>query len=96
MALKEVKQRIKSVKSISQITKAMEVVAATKMRRSQEVALSGRPFALAALEMLYGISFYYAGKKKPKIIRERKSGGKAVLVVVTSDRGMAGAFNANV
>src|SRR5690348_6246090 len=84
-------RRMRSVKNIGQITKAMELVAATKMRKSQELALNSRPFAYSALELL-GILSSLKGVKMPELL-----GGRAVkktaLLVVTSDKGLAGSFN---
>lgn len=91
---KEVKQRIKSVKNIAQITKAMEAVSATKMRKSQEFALRARPFALSALGMLQNVLTRSA--ELPPILAGRGDIRTKALLVVTSDKGLAGAFNANV
>ena len=95
MALRDIKRRIKSVKSTAQITKAMEVVSATKMRRSQGVALAGRPFALAALDVLKNISTRIPADTIIPLLTMREIKTTA-LVIITSDRGLAGAFNANV
>jgi len=92
-SVKSIKQRIKSVKNTRQITKAMEVVSATKMRKSQQFAIEGRPYALAAMEMLGNVlarTMY-----RPPLLRKREV-KRAALVVVTSDKGLAGAFNSNV
>ena len=93
MAIKAIKQRIKSVKNTAQITKAMEVVSATKMRRSQGFALRARPYAIAALEMLKNLLSRVPQLPPLLTAREVK---RAALLVVTSDKGLAGAFNANV
>lgn len=90
---KSLKQRIRSVKNTSQITKAMEVVSATKMRRSQEFARAARPFALAGLEMLQNL--LKRTTTLPLLLLARPVAHTALLVV-TSDKGLAGAFNANV
>lgn len=93
---KTIKSRIRSVKNISQITKAMEVVSATKMRRSQGFALSSRPYALASLKLLQGLlrrlpeSAALPDILKPRTVRRR------ALLIVTSDKGLAGAYNASV
>ncbi|MDO8500116.1 MAG: ATP synthase F1 subunit gamma [bacterium] len=92
-SLKDVKRRIRSVKNTSQITKAMEVVSATKMRRSQQTALQGRPYALAALDILKNISARVSVRPLLLTPREIK---KTLIAVVTSDKGLAGAFNSNV
>ncbi|MBI2639388.1 MAG: ATP synthase F1 subunit gamma [Candidatus Sungbacteria bacterium] len=92
-SLKDIKRRIRSVKNTSQITKAMEVVSATKMRRSQGIALSGRPYALAALDILKNVTARIS--EKPAILQQREVKNTLVLVI-TSDKGLAGAFNSNV
>ena len=90
---KTIKTRIRSVKNISQITKAMEVVSATKMRRSQEFALRARPYAVAGMEMLKNI--LARSSALPPLLAPRPV-RRSVLLVITSDKGLAGAFNANV
>ncbi|KKS38515.1 MAG: ATP synthase F1 subcomplex gamma subunit [Parcubacteria group bacterium GW2011_GWA2_42_14] len=92
-SVKSIKQRIKSVKNTRQITKAMEVVSATKMRKSQQFAIEGRPYALAAMEMLGNV--LARTRYRPPLLRKREI-KQAALVVVTSDKGLAGAFNSNV
>jgi len=92
-SIKTIKQRIKSVKSTSQITKAMEVVSATKMRRSQEFALRARPYAVASLELLHNL--LQRSPVRPTLLKSRPV-KRSALLVVTSDKGLAGAFNANV
>lgn len=93
-SLRNIELRRKSVRNINQITKAMEVVAATKMRRSQEIALSSRPYAWTALDMLGTLS-RLGGIELPPVLLEREV-KKTALVVVTSDKGLAGAFNSAV
>lgn len=91
--MKNVKKRIKSVQNISQITKAMEVVSATKMRKSQEFALKARPFAAASLEML--LNLLNRTKQLPPLLKKRKIKNYCLIVVV-SDKGLVGAFNSNI
>lgn len=93
MAVKAITRRIKSVKNTAHITKAMEVVSATKMRRSQGFALRARPYAVAALEMLKNTLSRIS--VLPPLLRERPIRTSALLVIA-SDKGLAGAFNANV
>lgn len=90
---RDIKKRIRSVKNISQITKAMEVVSATKMRKSQEFAIRSRSFAVASLELLNNV--IARTEILPPILSMRPVKKTAVLAV-TSDKGLAGAFNANV
>lgn len=94
-----IKSRLKSVKNIGQITKAMEVVSATKMRKAQEVALRSRPYAFKALELLETVSKIQSSNDKIQIqipLAEKREVKKTLLVVVTSDKGLAGAFNTQV
>ncbi len=117
-SIQNIKRRLKGVKNISQITKAMELVAATKMRRSQEIALASRPYAFAALEFLGNLSRLRAysaeatsaakagqddggqalleeGIPLPPLLQKR-SVKRTVLVLVASDKGLAGSFNSAV
>src|SRR3989344_6972630 len=89
---KSLKQRIRSVKNTAQITKAMEAVSATKMRKSQEFALKARPYAVASLEMLKNI--LARTNVLPPLLSSRQI-KTSLLLVVTSDKGLAGAFNSN-
>ncbi|REA61364.1 ATP synthase F1 subunit gamma [Dyadobacter luteus] len=94
-SLKEVRNRIVSVNSTQQITKAMKMVAAAKLRRAQENILQMRPYAQKLGEMLSTVS---AGSESSvdsplKVVRSIE---KVLIVVVTSDRGLCGAFNTNV
>lgn len=93
-SLQNLKRRIGGVKNVNQITRAMELVAATKMRKSQELALNSRPYAYAALELLANLSSADDVSLPP--LFEKRTIKKTALVLVTSDKGLAGAFNANV
>ena len=87
-------RRIKSVKSTRQITKAMELVAASKMRRATDVAHQGRSYRQAAHELLSRLTTVTDVNEHPLFMqREIKS---RLYVVITSDRGLAGAYNANI
>ncbi|MBI2054259.1 MAG: ATP synthase F1 subunit gamma [Candidatus Staskawiczbacteria bacterium] len=90
-SIQSIKSRLKSIKNIGQITKAMELVAATKMRKSQEIALASRPYAYAVLDILARISLQET--ELPKILQKRKEIKKTALVLLTSDKGLAGSFN---
>ncbi len=92
---RDIKRRIRSVKNTSQITKAMEVVSATKMRKSQQFALAARPYALASLEMMQNLLSRTPTSQLPPLLTPREV-KKICLVVATSDKGLAGAFNGNV
>jgi F-type H+-transporting ATPase subunit gamma len=88
-----IKKRVKSVNNINKITKAMEMVAATKMRKSQEIALASRPYAFAALDFLATVS--NLDRKLPELF-EKRDVKKVLFVLISSDKGLAGAFNSSV
>jgi F-type H+-transporting ATPase subunit gamma len=85
------KRRMKSVQNIGQITKAMELVSATKMRKSQELALTSRPYAYAALQLL-GILSSLKDVPTPALFQKRTV-EKTAFLLMMSDRGLAGSFN---
>ena len=85
---------MKSVQNIGQITKAMELVAATKMRRSQELALNSRPYSYTALELLGTLS-KLRDVAVPGILVARPV-ERTAFVIITSDKGLAGSFNSAV
>lgn len=92
--LKEVRNRIKSVQSTQQITKAMKMVSAAKLRRAQDAIVQMRPYAQKLQEMLSNIVSNSEGGSGMKLATERPA-EKILMIVITSDRGLAGAFNAN-
>src|SRR3989344_89676 len=96
-SVQHIKSHLGSVKSIGQITKAMEVVSATKMRRAQGNALASRDYAFAALAALTDLLRYAPEHllEQSALVGERKN-GTTLVVLVASDRGLAGAFNASV
>src|SRR5690349_2001662 len=93
--LKEVRNRIKSVQSTQQITKAMKMVSAAKLRRAQEAIIQMRPYAQKLQEMLSNIVSNSEGDSSMALAAVRPV-EKVLLIVITSDRGLAGAFNTNV
>src|SRR5690606_18112961 len=93
--LKEVRNRIKSVQSTQQITKAMKMVSAAKLRRAQDAIIQMRPYAQKLQQMLSNIVSSSESEVGMSLATERPV-EKVLLVVITSDRGLAGAFNANV
>ena len=93
--LKEVRDRMKSVKNTQQITKAMKMVSAAKLRRAQQAITEVRPYASKLNEMLRNILSNVEADAGSAYGVERPV-ESAVLVVVTSDRGLAGAFNTNI
>lgn len=94
MALKDIKNKIKSIDRTRKVTKAMEAVSAVKMRKSQVRALTARPYANAALSILERLSVSLASVKHP-LTAERPL-TKAAIVVITSDKGLCGVLNAAV
>ncbi len=92
-SLRDIKKRIKSVKNIEQITKAMEVVSMTKMRKSQGYALRARPYAIVAFEMLENL--LEKTVELPELLKPREV-KNSLLVIVTADKGLVGAFNDNI
>lgn len=92
-SLKAIKKRIGSVKNTRQITKAMKMVSAAKLRRAQENIIAARPYASKMEEVLQSLACCAEGDAHPLLeVREAK---KLLLLVVTSDRGLCGGFNAN-
>ena len=93
--LKEVRNRIKSVQSTQQITKAMKMVSAAKLRRAQDSITQMRPYAQKLQEMLSNIVSNIEGGASLKLAEERAV-EKVLLIVITSDRGLCGGYNANI
>jgi F-type H+-transporting ATPase subunit gamma len=90
---RDIRRRIKSVKNTRQITKAMELVAASKMKKAQQAALAGRPYAELMARMLAAIADRVEEAQHPFLVkREVKTRG---IILVTSDKGLAGPLNAN-
>jgi F-type H+-transporting ATPase subunit gamma len=94
-ALKEVRNRIKSVQSTQQITKAMKMVSAAKLRRAQEAITQMRPYARKLQDMLSNIVSNTEGAVGGSLAGERPV-ERVLFIVITSDRGLAGAYNANI
>ncbi len=93
--LKEVRTRIKSVSSTQQITKAMKMVSAAKLRRAQDAILQMRPYAQKLQEMLSNIVSSVSSEMDLPLADERPA-ERILLIPVTSDRGLCGAYNANI
>ena len=93
-ALKEVRNRIKSVQSTQQITKAMKMVSAAKLRRAQDAITQMRPYAKKLSEMLSNIVSNSEGDVTMALATERPV-EKVMIIVVTSDRGLCGGYNSN-
>lgn len=93
--LKEVRNRIKSVQSTQQITKAMKMVSAAKLRRAQDAIIQMRPYAKKLQELLSNIVSNSEGGAGMSLATERPV-EKVLFIVLTSDRGLCGAFNSNI
>lgn len=96
-SLIDMRRRIRAVKSTQQITKAMKMVAASKLRRAQEKVVATRPFATQAKRVLASISSRVDASAHPLL--ERRAGaatGNTLVIVVSSDRGLCGSFNTNI
>jgi F-type H+-transporting ATPase subunit gamma len=91
----DLRRRIRSVKSTQQITKAMKMVAAAKLRRAQERMFAARPYASGLRTVLASVASRVDISKHP-LLAEREVEQKVLLLVVTADRGLCGAFNTNV
>jgi F-type H+-transporting ATPase subunit gamma len=93
-SLKSIKKRIVSVKNTRQITKAMKMVSAAKLRRAQENVVAARPYARKLAEVLERLARQQDADVHP--LMEKRAPEKALLILVTSDRGLCGGFNANI
>src|ERR671939_70360 len=92
--LLDLRRRIKSVKNTQQITKAMKMVSAGRLKRAQERAVAARPFARKMTEVLGQLS-QYADENYHHPLLDARGDERYLLVFVTADKGLAGAFNAN-
>ncbi len=96
-SLRDVRRRIRSVRNMSQVTRAMQMVAASRMRRAQQRVLAARPYSEAVRTMLGELSQQLADPTTlHPLLRTHTAGRAAAYVVFTSDRGLAGALNSNV
>src|SRR5436190_17082091 len=91
---RDIRRRIKSVKNTAQITKAMQMVAASKMRKAQQVALAGRPYATLMNKVLAQVTAN-AGDFQHALL-EKRTGNRRGIIVISSDKGLAGALNSNI
>jgi F-type H+-transporting ATPase subunit gamma len=91
----DIRRRIRSVKNSQQITKAMKMVAAAKLRRAQERLVAARPYAAGLRKVLSSVSTRVDISAHP-LLQAREPERNVVVIVVTADRGLCGAFNANV
>jgi len=91
---REIRRRISSVRNIKQITRAMQFVAASKLKRAQDATLQSRPYADKIDEVLADVASVLGGEDHPLLAQ--RSGGTRLLVLLTSDRGLAGSLSTNV
>lgn len=91
--LRDIRKRIASIRSTQQITKAMKMVAAARLRRAQESILAARPYATKMLEVLSSLAARTSAEAHPLLARREPK--RIEVVVFTSDRGLCGAFNMN-
>lgn len=93
---REIRRRIKSVKNIAQVTKAMEAVSAAKMRKAQQQVLATRPYSHQALEVLGYIARLSSTENELNPLIHPRPVKRVGIMLVTADRGLAGGFNANI
>lgn len=91
---REIRRRIRSVRNIAKVTKAMETVAAAKMRKAQQQVLATRPYAQKSWEVLTHLARLPNGTAAHPLLQKRE-GNRVALLLITADRGLAGAYNSN-
>ena len=95
-SLKEMRNRIGSVKATQKITKAMQMVAAAKLKRAQDQALAARPYAEKMASVIANLAQGVSGDDAPKLLAGTGSDQRHLIVVATADKGLAGGFSTNV
>ena len=95
-SLIDLRRRIRAVKSTQQITKAMKMIAASRLRRAQERVVSARPFAQRMLKVLNGLVSRVDQDTHPLLRVTAPPGSRPLLIVITADRGLCGSFNSNI
>jgi F-type H+-transporting ATPase subunit gamma len=96
-SVREIRRRIRSVKNIAQITKAMQMIAASRMRRAQELALASRPYAAKSWEILTHLAAQTGNVEQlHPLLTRREAIQNIAIILMTSDRGLAGAYNGNI
>ncbi len=96
-SLIDLRRRIRSVKNTQQITKAMKMVAASKLRRAQERIMNARPYAVQMQRVLSSVAARVDPSIHPLLaVREPRPGAKTLVVIITGDKGLCGGFNTNV
>src|SRR6186713_230393 len=94
-SLIDLRRRIRAVKSTQQITKAMKMIAASRLKRAQDRVIAARPFAQRMLNVLNGLVASVDPESHP-LLRMPATEGRVLLIVITADRGLCGSFNTNV
>src|SRR5216117_1593629 len=94
--IRDIQRRIRSVQSTQKITRAMKLVAAAKLRRAQERILAARPYAGKMGELLGNLVSAAGSDGAPHPLLEQRQGPRRQIVIITADKGLAGAFNSNV
>lgn len=91
--LRDIRRRIKSVKNTAQITRAMQLVAAAKMKKAQDQALAGRDYAQQLTQMLFDIRRNFTRESHPLL--ENRAGSRELVLVISTDKGLCGPLNTN-
>ncbi len=94
-ALIDIRRRIRSVKNTQQITKALKMVSAAKLRRAQESMFAARPYARTMAQVLKDVAARTEGEENHPLFRATSKNGRVLVIVVTSDKGLCGAFNSS-
>jgi F-type H+-transporting ATPase subunit gamma len=95
-SLIDIRRRVRAVKSTQQITKAMKMVSASKLRRSQDRIIAARPFAQQMLRVLNSLASRVESTAHPLLAQPANQQARTLLVVITADKGLCGSFNTNV
>ena len=95
-SLKEMRNRIASVKATQKITRAMQMVAAAKLKRAQEAAMASRPYASRMASVISNLAQGVSGPSAPRLLVGTGSEQRHLVVVATADRGLAGGFNSGI
>ena len=93
---REIKRRIGSVKNINQVTRALEAVSASSVRKSQSAMLASRAYAQHAYQVLVNVAAQSVGVPLHPLLEVRDTGSRITVVLITGDRGLAGAYNTNI
>ncbi len=95
-SLIDIRRRVRAVKSTQQITKAMKMVSASKLRRAQDRVIGARPYAQQMLRVLNSLTTRVDAEAHPLLTESPAAGAPPLLIVISADRGLCGSFNSNV